>query len=151
MRTVPVRGLWSITDIQRACEVAQRAIGHTPGAALQLPDEAADKLRWLQRQGRDVRAVTPELTRAMSEAFASAFSRAWSGSAPWSTPWVAAVTAYRDHLSRRLLTGGDDVRSALRPLLAATTKRKGHGRVGYDTGSLQREVASATVIPTRGA
>lgn len=145
----PTRGgaFSTLAEFQTAVERAHAAIGRTPGAGYELDDESAAKLRWLQRDGRDFRAVTPELESKMSSAFVQGLRLTMHG-APVDRPWTDACVAYRDHVAWRLLHSGGDVK--VRPVTAETARRKGNALVGYATGDLQRAVATARVRTTRG-
>ena len=148
MAFVPARGLTSLGSIQASLERAARACRPPPGAGLVLDAESLLKLKWLERDGRDFRKVTPGLLRRMEVAFMREESRIITGEQPSEgAPWTAAVTEYRDVVAERLNTSGGDVE--VTPLAASTIKRKGNARVGYATGDLQRRVASAPVRNTR--
>lgn len=147
MSFVAARGLATLGEVADAAARARAALGAVPGAGLDLDETSLAKLRWLQRDGRDFRAVTPQLQARMGAAFAAAESRVLTGAADIGAPWRAAVEAYRDHVSQRLLAGGLDVK--VKPDSAETIKRKGHSRVGYASGDLQRAVAGASVRNTR--
>lgn len=149
MAFAPIRGLSSLADIEQAAAKAQAAIGRVPGVGLEVPQLSLDKLRWLQNSGRDFREVNEVLLSEMGEAFTQALFRVMRGSADVGAPWRAAGEAYRDRVATRLATSGGDVRSKMKPLAPSTIKRKGHARIGVDTGALLRDMAVAKVRNTR--
>jgi hypothetical protein len=83
-------------------------------------------------------------------AFVAALKRVLAGKAPVTLPWRDAAEAYRDRLATRLATSGGDVKAHMRKLKPVTVERKGHARIGVDSGTLLREVATAKVRVTRG-
>lgn len=139
-----------MSDIQRAAELAQKAIGRVPGAAIVLSSDALDKLRWLAAGGRDFREDNRTMKERVNGAFAAALLKVMKGKAPVSAPWKAAAEEYRDVLATRLATSGGDVKGHMKKLRPATIERKGHARIGVDSGELLREVATAQVRVTRG-
>ena len=149
MAVVPIRGLNTMAEIQQAAELAQKAIGRVPGAAVELTTDALDKLRWLANGGRDFREENATMRKEVNGAFTKALLRVMKGKAPVTEPWKAAAQAYVDRLATRLATSGGDVRSKMRKLKPETVERKGHARIGVDTGTLLREVATAKVRVTR--
>lgn len=150
MPVVPIRGLDRMSDIQKAAELAQEAIGHTPGAAVEMSTDALDKLRYLANGGRDFREVNRNMKSRVNGAFTKALLKVMKGKAPVTEPWRMAAEEYRDVLAERLATSGGDVKSHMKKLKADTVERKGHARIGVDTGDLLREVATAKVRVTRG-
>jgi hypothetical protein len=120
-------------------------------ASIDLPDEEALKLQWLAAGGRDMEAMTVPLAREMGKAYARGLlDLATRKTRDTSHPWVMACEVYRDALAQRLLTGGGDIKRDLRPLRPSTIERKGHARIGYDTGDLWRAVKSGRIVVRRG-
>lgn len=149
MAVVPIRGLSRMSDIQKAAELAQKAIGRVPGAALVLSSDALDKLRWLANGGRDFREDNRTMKDRVNGAFARGLLQVMKGKASVSEPWRLAAEEYRDVLATRLATSGGDVKGHMKRLKPATIERKGHARIGVDSGELLREVATAKVRVTR--
>lgn len=150
MAVVPIRGLNRMKDIEKAARLAKEAIGRVPGAAIQLSSDALDKLRWLANGGRDFREDNRTMKARVNGAFASALMDVIRGRARVSEPWRAAAEEYRDVLAERLASGGGDVKAHMRKLRPATIARKGHSRIGVDSGALLREVTKAPVKVTKG-
>jgi hypothetical protein len=150
MAVVPIRGLNTMSEIQQAAELAQKAIGRVPGAAVEFTTDALDKLRWLANGGRDFREENKVMRDEVNGAFVKALHRVMKGKAPVTEPWRMAAEAYRDRLATRLATSGGDVKAHMKKLKASTIERKGHARIGVDTGDLLREVATTKVRVTRG-
>lgn len=150
MAVVPIRGLSAMADIQKAAELAKAAIGRVPGAAIELSTDALDKLRWLAKGGRDFREDNKTMKSRVNAAFAKALLKVMKGRAPVTEPWRMAAEEYRDVLATRLATSGGDVKAHMKKLKPDTIERKGHSRIGVDTGELLREVATAKVRVTRG-
>lgn len=144
-----IRGLSSLGDIAKAAAIARQAIGKTPGVGLELDDFELAKLKWLAKGGRDFREVTPKMLNRMGEAFSRALARVIARKADPTAPWIAAAQTYVDIVSERLATGGGDVKSHMKPLKPETIERKGHARIGIDSGALLRAVATAKVRLTR--
>lgn len=149
MAVVPIRGLTRLREIDKAAALAMAAIGRVPGAAIVLPNDALLKLRWLERGGRDFREVTNVMKAEVNDAFVDALRKVAAGKAPVSAPWKAAAEAYRDRLATRLATSGGDVRNRLRKLKPSTIRRKGHSRIGVDSGLLLKQVSTAATRVTR--
>ena len=63
MAYVPGRGL---ADLVARVEGAAKALQRAKGAGWTVDDVALDKLRWLERSGRDFRKVTPALSRTVN-------------------------------------------------------------------------------------
>ena len=103
----------------------------------------------LFRSGRDFREVTNVMKQEVNDAFVDALRLVARGKAKVSAPWKAAAEAYRDRLATRLATSGGDVRSRLRKLKPSTIKRKGHARIGVDSGLLLKQVSIAATRVTR--
>lgn len=150
MPVVPIRGLTQLAKIEQAATLAKKAIGRVPGAAVELPTDALNKLRWLAKGGRDFREENATMRKEVNGAFVAALRRVLAGDAPVTLPWKDAAEAYRDRLAMRLATSGGDVKGHMRKLKADTIERKGHARIGVDRGDLLREVATAKVRVTRG-
>jgi hypothetical protein len=150
MAFVPIRGLSALTGLEKAAKLAREAIGRTPGVGVELPSDALEKLKWLAHGGRDFREVNATLKREMQGAFTAALRKVLAGKAGVSAPWKAAGEAYRDRLATRLATSGGDVKSHMKKLRPSTIERKGHARIGVDTGTLLRQVATAKVRTTKG-
>jgi hypothetical protein len=149
MAFVPFRGSLPLQPLQQAVELARAAIGRVPGAGLEVPQPSLDKLRWLQNSGRDFREVNEVLLDEMGAAFTQALFRVMRKQADVGAPWRAAAEAYRDRVATRLATSGGDVRAHMKPLAPSTIRRKGHARIGVDTGALLRDMAVAKVRNTR--
>ena len=147
MAFVPLRGLSGLADIAKAIALAEKSIGKAPGVGIVLPQDALDKLRWLQNGGRDFRLVNDLLLSRMGRAFTDALVKVMAGKAPITAPWQAAGDAYKAVLVQRLSTSGGDV--TMKPLAATTIAAKGSSQIGRDTGTLFREVKAATVRLTR--
>jgi hypothetical protein len=147
---VPIRGLTQLAQIEKAAEAAKKAIGRVPGAAVELPSDALLKLKWLAKGGRDFREENNVMRKEVNGAFVAALKRVLAGKAPVTLPWRDAAEAYRDRLATRLATSGGDVKAHMRKLKPVTVERKGHARIGVDSGTLLREVATAKVRVTRG-
>lgn len=150
MPVVPIRGLTQLAQIEKAAEAAKKAIGRVPGAAVELPMDALNKLKWLAKGGRDFREENNVMRKEVNGAFVAALRKVLAGKAPVTLPWRDAAEAYRDRLATRLATSGGDVRAHMKKLKADTIERKGHARIGVDKGDLLREVATAKVRVTRG-
>lgn len=144
MAYVPGRGL---ADLVTRVEGASKALQRAKGAGWTIDDVALKKLRWLERDGRDFRAVTPKLKKSMEVAFVKELDRVLLGQASVDAPITAAVKVFKDTVAERLETGGGDV--AMTPLKDSTVKRKGHARVGDATGDLKRKVKRAKVRTVR--
>ena len=144
-----IRGLSSLGDIAKAAAVARAAIGKVPGVGIELDDFELAKLKWLQKGGRDFREVTPKMLSRMSEAFTRALAKVLKGKAAVTAPWEAAAAEYIDVVAERLATGGGDVKSHMKVLKPETIERKGHARIGLDSGALLRAVATAKVRLTK--
>mgnify|MGYP006349810325 FL=1 len=128
------------------------ARGVAPSAAyIDLPEEEANKLTWLANADRDMEEITASLAVDMGKAYAKGLmDLVLRRSRDPSHPWIMACEAYRDALADRLLTGGGDIRRRMRPLKPETIGRKGHARVGYDTGDLWRAVKGGRIVVRRG-
>ena len=144
MAFLPGRGL---SDIVRHLEDGAKALAKAKGAGWTIDDVALDKLRWLERDGRDFRAVTPKLKTKMETAFVKELDRVILGRASVDAPAKAAVKVFVDTVAERLETGGGDV--SMRPLDPDTVRRKGHDRIGDDSGDLKRRVRRAKVRTVR--
>ena len=144
MAFVPGRGL---ADVVKHLDAGARALAKAKGAGWELADDALQKLRWLESDGRDFRKVTPTLTKKMSAAFAKKLDDVLTGKAAVDAPTEAAVTVFKNEVAQRLETGGGDV--TMTPLKTSTIKQKGHDRVGDDTGQLKRAVKRAKVRTVR--
>lgn len=149
MPVVPIRGLTQLAQIEKAAEAAKKAIGRVPGAAVELPSDALLKLKWLAKGGRDFREENATMRKEVNGAFVAALRKVLAGKAPVTLPWRDAAEAYRDRLATRLATSGGDVRSRLRKLKPATIRRKGHSRIGVDSGLLLKQVSTAATRVTR--
>ena len=149
MPFVPIRGLSTIGDIAKAAEIAQKAIGKTPGVGITLTSDSLDKLGWMERakEKRNFRVVNDVLKAKLAKAFTGALFKVMRGKADVTEPWKAAGEAYRDHLAFRLANSGGDVK--MKPLAPETIRRKGSSQIGRDTGALYRDVKSANVRITR--
>lgn len=145
MAFIPGRGL---KDVIAHLDDAQRALAGANGAGLEMDDTALQKLRWLEADDRDFRKVTPALTKRMEKVFVAKLDKVLLGRAKPSDPATAAVTEYRDVVVERIGTSGGDV--PVRALRPSTVEKKGHARVGDDTGDLKRRVKRAKVRATRG-
>lgn len=145
MAFVPGRGLG---DLIARVEGAEKALAKARGAGWTIDDIALEKLRWLERDGRDFRAMTPKLKQKMEGAFVKELDRVLLGRASVDAPIKAAVKVFVDTVAERLETGGGDV--AMTPLDPETVKRKGHDRVGDDSGDLKRRVRRAKVRTVKG-
>ena len=150
MPIVPIRGLTRLSDIQRAAAAAKAAIGRVPGAALDLPSDVLDKLRWLENSGRDFRAANAKMQKRVNDAFLAKLKLVMQGRAKVSDPWEAAASEYQDVVAERLATGGGDMKGKMKPLKPATIARKGNAKIGFDTGELLRRWVGAKVRVTRG-
>lgn len=144
MAFVPGRGLG---EIVAHLKDAQTALAKARGAGWTVDDVALEKLRWLERDGRDFRKITPKLKLGMERAFVKKLDDVLLGRASVDAPAKAAVQVFVDTLAERLETGGGDV--AMRPLDPETAKRKGHDRIGDDSGDLKRRVKRAKVRTVR--
>jgi hypothetical protein len=145
MAFVPVRGLSSLRDIEKAAALAKEAIGRVPTGGLELPHEAVEKLRWLANGGREFREVNRTLKGDMQVAFTSALRDVMKGKAKVTEPWRAAIEAYRDRIATRIALGGGDIKAHLKRLKPVTIKRKGHSKIGVDSGEMLRQVSAAKV------
>lgn len=117
-----------------------------PTVEVSIDNLSASKLRWLRLGGRDFEKPTGDLLRAMGAAYAQGLMRLARGRSRDATlPWLLAAEVYRDALASRLATSGGDLRSQMTPLSPETIARKGHARIGVDTGALLRDVATATI------
>lgn len=150
MAIVPIRGLSKLSDINKAAKLAREAIGRVPGAALDVPTEALNKLRWLERGGRDFRLANKAMQKRVNDAFLAKLKLVMQGRAKVSDPWAAAAAEYQDVVAERLATGGGDAKGTMKPLKPETVERKGHGKIGFDTGELLRQWIKAKVRVTRG-
>lgn len=144
-----IRGLSSLGDIAKAAAVARAAIGKVPGVGIELPDEELQKLKWLEKGGRDFREVNQKMLDRMGAAFARMLAKVIAGKAAVDSPWKAAAAEYIDVVAERLATGGGDVKGHMKPLKEDTIERKGHARIGLDSGALLRAVATARVRLTK--
>ena len=124
-------------------------IGTEQGASLTLPQDAKDKLFYLQRGGRDFVTKEGKMRRELSAAFAAAARKAIDGEKPADEPWKAAAAAFRNRLELRLRLNGDDVSGRIAPLERSTVRQKGSRRVGVDTGKLLRDVRNAGIKKSR--
>lgn len=142
---VPARGLGElVTQVEGAREALRRA----KGAGIEIDGVAIDKLRWLEKGGRDFRAVTPKLQKRMETMFVRELDKVVSGrSKDVERPVRLAVIEYRDAIVDRLEEGGGDV--SMTPLKDATVKRKGNSHIGVDSGDLLRRVRRAKVRTVR--
>lgn len=111
-----------------------------------LPKLSLDKLGWLAAGGRDFEAVTPTLALDLTAAFSRGLWLVARGKAPATEPWRLAGEAWVDRIATRLSTGGGELKGRMRPLKAATIKRKGFRKIGVDTGALLRSIVAAKVV-----
>lgn len=144
MAFVPGRGL---NDLIARVEGAAKALAKAKGAGWTVDDVALEKLRWLERDGRDFRKITPKLKLGMERAFVKKLDDVLLGRASVDAPAKAAVQVFVDTVAERLETSGGDV--AMRPLDPETAKRKGHDRIGDDSGDLKRRVKRAKTRTVR--
>lgn len=144
-----IRGLSKLGDIAKAAALARKEIGRVPGVGIELPTEELNKLRWLQNGGRDFREVNKKMLDRMGEAFSRALAKVLAGKKPVTAPWEAAAREYIDVVAERLATGGGDVKGHMTPLKPETVERKGHSRIGIDTGALLKAMALAKVRLTK--
>jgi hypothetical protein len=145
MAFVPVRGLSTLRDVEKAAALAKEAIGRVPAGGLELPHDAVEKLRWLAAGGREFREVNRTLKGDMQVAFTSALKDVMKGKARVTEPWRAAIEAYRDRLATRIALGGGDIKGHLKRLKPETIRRKGHSKIGVDSGKLLSDVTDAKV------
>jgi len=83
----------------------------------------------------------------MVEAYAAGMAMLAKGtSADAMLPARMAGEAFKQEMITRLANGGGEVKGAMRPLAASTIARKGHSRIGYDTGSLFMAMTKARVL-----
>lgn len=120
-----------------------------PQVQVAITPESVNKLRWLERGGRDFQAVTAPLLHAMGAAYREGLLRLASGRSRDATlPWRQAAEVFRDTVVSRLATGGGDVKSRMTPLRPATIERKGHSRIGVDSRALIKDVTNAGITVT---
>lgn len=141
MANIEVRGLNAVRD---ALAVLRRASTNVR-VYIETTQDAADKLVWLQKGGRDFLQASPAMVKDMALAAAKAAPMAvWRRD--WNSVWVAAAEAYLERLRDRIGANGLDIKSRLKPLKAETIARKGHARVGIDTGDLLKAILRARII-----
>lgn len=118
----------------------------TPVVEVDITTESAEKLRWLRLGGRDFERPTGDVLRAMGKAYAAELAKMARGRVKDARkPWLAAAEVYRDAVASRLATSGGDLRSHMAALAPETIARKGHARIGVDTGALLKDVATADI------
>jgi hypothetical protein len=87
------------------------------------------------------------IKQGMERAFVKKLDDVLLGRASVDAPAKAAVKVFVDTVAERLETGGGDV--SMKPLDPETVKRKGHDRIGDDSGDLKRRVKRAKVRTVR--
>lgn len=117
------------------------------GIRVTLPASASEKLGHLASGGRDLLAPSTTLDQEVAQAMDRGLQAVVQGAAP-DTPWQRAGEAVLRRLRLRVTQGGADL--TLRALDPATIRRKGHARVGYETGALLRDLSRARVTLQRG-
>lgn len=141
-RAIEVSGL---KDIRDSLGLMARAL-RIPKVEIALTESAADKLMWLKNDGRDFTRVNAKMAADMALAFVSGIWGMARGEGGATLPWRRAGMAYRERLMQRIFSGGGDVKGSLARLSRATIERKGHSRIGYDSGKLQRDIARSRVL-----
>lgn len=141
MALIEVRGLSAVRD---ALAVLRKA---TSGARvyIETSQDAVNKLGWLEDGGRDFMAVNATMVKDMALAATKAAPRALF-SRDTSLIWRAAAEAFLERLKDRIGANGLDIRGKLRPLKPETVERKGHARVGIDTGELLKAILRARIV-----
>lgn len=141
MASIEVRGLTEVRGALAALRLATKV----PRVYIETTQEAADKLRWLEEGGRNFLAVNPTMVKDMALAATKAAPGAlWRRD--WGLVWRAAAEAFLERLKDRLGANGLDIRGKLRPLKAETIERKGHARIGIDTGELLKAILRARIV-----
>jgi hypothetical protein len=102
-------------------------------------------LGWLEEQGRDFAAVTPKMERAVGDALEGKVEELLARNLPIASATDSIGLAVKDAIVDRF--NGQDVRH-MRRLRRVTTRRKGHGRIGVESGALRDGVTNA-VVETR--
>lgn len=138
--------------VEQALKELESAVQATYAARLGLnTQESIDKLGWLKDSKRDFTKVTPELQEAAKRAVVQSIrdARGDISDVPKLVDKMAkaAGEAVLEHICKRFQGGKRDVK--LRPLAKSTVKRKGHNRVGIDSGDLLRDILSGVVVLRR--
>lgn len=146
MGVVVIRGLAEVKAQIKELRLWTRA----PAIMLELAELSVKKLGWLAGASRDFLStdgrMLPEMVKAAQTGLNVALRKKDRTADDMLEPWRRMGAAARDRIAKRLRGGGNDILSSMRPLAAVTVKRKGHGIIGYDTGALHADVASAKVV-----
>jgi hypothetical protein len=147
MAKAPARYKTGFTKLRSALSLMAQAA--TPEVVVTITNLSADKLRWLRLGGRDFEVATGELLREMGTAYVKGLNDLARGrTRDARRPWQLAGEVFKDRVASRLATSGGDVRSRMTPLAPSTIARKGHARIGVDSGKLLTDVATAAVVVT---
>lgn len=112
-----------------------------------LDSYSEKKMGWLKGGGRDFEQLTPKLKAKMVEAYAAGMASLANGTSKDAMlPARMAGEAFKQEMITRLANGGGEVKGAMKPLAASTIARKGHSRIGYDTGGLFMAMTKARVL-----
>lgn len=108
--------------------------------------ESADKLWWLKQDDRDMLSVTKKNASEMIKTFATSYSKGKLVEAPDKAMEQACIKAgevFKSIVLKRFGTGYKDI--PLKALTKEYIKSKGNNKIGYDTGSLYRDIKSSTI------
>lgn len=94
---------------------------------------------------RDFLKVTPEMEKRAAQAFIKSLKKAKLAEPEKAIAIVLHEVgeSILEHVARRFQGGKRDIK--LTPLAKSTIKRKGHSRVGIDSGDLYRDILNGTV------
>lgn len=127
-----------------------RAATRVPQVFIDMPNSEEAKVGFIvrgdasrNRPARDILQLTPKLMTAMAAAFTRGMAKALKGDAD--APWRMAAEEYLRFLQNRIQFSGGDVSGKMAPLAESTRKRKGHGRLFYDSGDLAKAIAKARI------
>lgn len=141
MSSIEVRG---IAEIKRGLGLLARSL-RAGVVEIDLPKESKDKLAWLAADGRDFLQLSGYMLSRMARAAAGKALLVLQRKAQPGDILRAAGEEFVTVVAWRVVTGGGDVKSSMRPLKAETIKRKGHSRIGVDEGDLYTDLTRAKV------
>lgn len=107
-----------------------------------------DIIGYLRDQGRDFGAPSAALTDAVVAALQEFVDRQIAYAEPFDGIDVVLADAIARGVARRFEASGNDV--SMTPLASSTVARKGHSRIGVESGALARGLHNANARATRG-
>lgn len=108
--------------------------------------DSSDKLWYLERQERDFLKITKQNLKEIVETIASEYVKGELVSKPEEAIRQAIEAGglkYKSIVINRFGSGIKDI--PLKPLTKEYIKKKGHSKIGYNTGNLYRDIKSAKI------